>query len=36
VLEQNELAQNVYRSVGFEGYNLGKESNNALFWQKKL
>ena len=36
VLEQNYYAQKVYRNFGFEGYNLGEASNNALFWQKKL
>lgn len=36
VLENNTRAQHVYTSFGFAGYNLGEESNNALFWQKKI
>ena len=36
VLEQNERAKHVYQKFGFEGYNLGDNSNNALFWEKEL
>lgn len=36
VLEQNTRARQVYQKFGFEGYNFGEESNNALFWQKKI
>ena len=36
VLQDNKRAQKVYQSFGFAGYNLGSESNNALFWQKKI
>lgn len=36
VLEQNERAKKVYQKFGFEGYNVGDDSNNALFWEKEL
>ena len=36
VLEQNERAKKVYQKFGFEGYNVGDDSNNALFWEKNI
>ena len=36
VLEGNKIAQNAYRSFGFEGYELNPKMGKALFWQKKL
>lgn len=34
VLEGNRVAQAVYRSFGFAGYELNPETGKALFWQK--
>lgn len=36
VLEGNKIAQNAYRSFGFEGYELNPTMGKAMFWQKKL
>lgn len=36
VLEGNAIAQNLYRSCGYEGYALDPVMGKALFWQKKL
>lgn len=36
VLEGNKIAQNAYRSFGFEGYELNPIMGKAMFWQKKL
>jgi ribosomal protein S18 acetylase RimI-like enzyme len=36
VLEGNHMAQAVYRSCGFAGYELDPKMGNAMFWQKKL
>jgi GNAT superfamily N-acetyltransferase len=36
VLEKNERAKQVYHKFGFEGYNVGDASNNALFWEKNI
>lgn len=36
VLEGNTIAQNAYRSFGFEGYELNPKMGKALFWQKKF
>ena len=36
VLSKNEPAQSVYRSCGFEDYQLDPQQGPALFWQKKL
>lgn len=36
VLEGNQVAQNAYRSFGFDGYELNPKTGKALFWQKKL
>ena len=36
VLEYNQIAQQAYRSFGFNGYELNPEMGKALFWEKKL
>ena len=36
VLEGNEPARQLYRKMGFEGYQLQADAGRALFWQKKL
>lgn len=36
VLEGNIVAQNAYKKQGFSGYELDKETGNALFWEKVL
>ena len=36
VLEHNYIAQKVYQSFGFNGYELNPEMGKALFWEKKL
>ncbi|MFM8332333.1 MAG: GNAT family N-acetyltransferase [Candidatus Methylumidiphilus sp.] len=36
VLEGNAVAQAVYRSFGFAGYQLHPDAGRALFWQKTL
>lgn len=36
VLEGNQVAQAVYKSFGFDGYQLNPDMGRALFWQKKL
>jgi ribosomal protein S18 acetylase RimI-like enzyme len=36
VLEGNVAAQNLYRSLGFESYQLDPAMGRALFWEKKL
>ena len=36
VLEGNVVAQNAYRSFGFEGYELDPRMGKAMFWQKVL
>ncbi len=36
VLEGNVVAQNAYRSFGFESYQLDPRMGKALFWQKTL
>ena len=36
VLEYNHIAQQAYRSFGFNGYELNPETGKALFWEKKL
>ena len=36
VLEGNRIAQQAYRSFGFEAYELDPAMGKALFWQKKL
>ena len=36
VLEGNKVAQAVYKSYGFEGYELDPKTGKAMFWQKKL
>lgn len=36
VLEGNRGAQALYRSCGYEGYELNPATGRALFWQKKL
>ena len=36
VLEGNKIAQNAYRSFGFEGYELDPKIGKAMFWQKIL
>lgn len=36
VLEGNRVAQGVYKSCGFEGYELNPKTGKALFWQKRL
>lgn len=36
VLEGNKIAQNAYRSFGFEGYELNPKMGKAMFWQKPL
>lgn len=36
VLEGNEVAQAVYRKLGYDGYQLSSETGRAMFWQKKL
>jgi ribosomal protein S18 acetylase RimI-like enzyme len=36
VLEGNEVAKNLYRSLGFNPYELNPEMGKALFWEKEL
>jgi ribosomal protein S18 acetylase RimI-like enzyme len=36
VLERNITAQNLYRKLGFAGYQLSEEFGAALFWSKNL
>jgi ribosomal protein S18 acetylase RimI-like enzyme len=36
VLEHNEVAKNLYRSIGFTPYELDPGMGEALFWEKKL
>lgn len=36
VLENNHRAKKVYRTFGFEGYELNPEMGKAIFWQKNL
>lgn len=36
VLEGNKIAQAVYKSCGFAGYELDPEMGRAMFWQKRL
>ena len=36
VLEGNNAAQAVYKSVGFSGYELDPKMGKAMFWEKKL
>jgi len=36
VLEGNAVAQAVYRSFGFAGYELDPRMGRAMFWEKKL
>lgn len=36
VLEGNQAAQKLYRSLGFAGYELDPKQGRALFWEKKL
>lgn len=36
VLEGNQVAQGLYRKVGYAGYALDDENGRAMFWQKKL
>lgn len=36
VLSGNSRAQSLYRSLGYEGYQLDPQAGQALFWQKKL
>jgi len=36
VLEGNQLAQGLYKSSGFAGYELDPKMGKALLWQKKL
>jgi ribosomal protein S18 acetylase RimI-like enzyme len=36
VLEGNTVAQQAYRSFGFDDYRLDPEKGRALFWQKEL
>ncbi|MBO0349199.1 GNAT family N-acetyltransferase [Phormidium pseudopriestleyi FRX01] len=36
VLENNHVAQSVYRAFGFTGYELNPLMGKALFWEKKL
>ena len=36
VLEGNTIAKNAYTKLGFMGYELDKETGNALFWEKVL
>ena len=36
VLENNEVAKNLYRSLGFTPYELNSIMGKAMFWEKKL
>ncbi len=36
VLEGNQVAQGLYRKLGYEGYSLDEATGRAMFWQKKL
>ena len=36
VLEGNDVAQGLYRKLGYEGYSLDEDTGRAMFWQKKL
>lgn len=36
VLEGNEVAQALYRKLGYAAYELAAESGRAMFWQRKL
>ena len=36
VLEHNHIAQQAYRTFGFNSYALNPEMGKALFWEKKL
>lgn len=36
VLEGNDVAQRLYRKLGYEGYSLDEDTGRAMFWQKKL
>ncbi len=36
VLEGNNTAQAVYKSLGFSGYELDPKMGKAMFWEKKL
>ncbi|KKK64216.1 hypothetical protein LCGC14_2986460 [marine sediment metagenome] len=36
VLEGNEIARNLYRSLGFNPYELDPKMGRALFWEKEL
>jgi ribosomal protein S18 acetylase RimI-like enzyme len=36
VLEGNHIAQKVYTSAGFKGYELDPNMGRAMFWEKKL
>jgi ribosomal protein S18 acetylase RimI-like enzyme len=36
VLEGNAIAQNAYKSFGFNGYELDPAMGRAMFWEKKL
>jgi GNAT superfamily N-acetyltransferase len=36
VLSGNQAAQDMYVKLGYNGYQLSKETGGALFWQKKL
>ncbi|MCP4988760.1 MAG: GNAT family N-acetyltransferase [Colwellia sp.] len=36
VLEGNVVAQNAYKKLGFNGYELDEETGKAMFWEKVL
>jgi len=36
VLQGNDIAKNVYKKLGFSGYELDPTLGHALFWEKKL
>jgi ribosomal protein S18 acetylase RimI-like enzyme len=36
VLEGNKRAQSIYKTFGFNGYELDEKTGKALFWEKKL
>lgn len=36
VLEGNQVAQSVYKTFGFQSYELNPHMGKALFWEKKL
>ena len=36
VLQGNKIAQNVYKKIGFSGYELDPSMGQAIFWEKAL